>query len=286
MIACLPVPAWTDLIGQDRVIARLRAAIAQDRVHHAYLFTGGAGAGKRRAAQVLAAALNCLTRPGEGCAECEACAKIEQGIHPDVVTLEREGPSQQVPIETIRREVVARVGLPPHEARVRVFVIEEATALALPSANALLKTLEEPPPRTMFVLATTSPDLLLPTIRSRCQRIVFGPARGVAAGDDAERAARIEALGDELATGAAPGGTLAQRAAEGKGDAPQVLAAAAARLHRDARDQLAAGDVASARVSAERGRRILIWQQALLVHNANPQLALEAVIVELTGVQP
>ena len=268
------------------MIARLRAAIAQDRVHHAYLFTGGAGSGKRRAAQVLAAALNCLTRPGEGCADCDPCAKIEQGIHPDVVTLEREGPSQQVPIETIRREVVARVGLPPHEAKVRVFIIEEATALALPSANALLKTLEEPPARTMFVLATTSPDLLLPTIRSRCQRIVFGPATGVAVGDDAERAARIETLGDELAAGSAPGGTLAQRAAEGKGDAPQVLAAAAVRLHRDARDQLAAGDVSAARVSAERGRRILIWQQALLVHNANPQLAVEALIVELAGVQP
>jgi DNA polymerase III delta' subunit len=288
------MPTWREINGQERVIARLRAAIAQDRVHHAYLFTGGAGAGKRKTALALATALNCLQAPGEGCGECEACDKIEGGFHPDVVTLEREGAAQIIPIENIRQQVVARVGLPPHEARVRVFLIDEAAALQPAAANSLLKTLEEPPARTMFVLGTTSPDLLLPTIRSRCQRVVFAPPAtgGVAGvGDDAERAARVTALGEELATGgggagagAGGGAPLGQRVNEGKGDGPLVLGAAAAALHREAKAQLAAGDVVGARVSAERGRRILVWQQAMLVHNANPQLAIEALVVELAGV--
>jgi DNA polymerase III delta' subunit len=284
------MPAWGDIAGQERVIARLRAAIAGGRVHHAYLFTGGAGVGKRRTALALASALNCLQAPGEGCGECEACEKIEGGIHPDVVTLEREGAGQIIPIENIRREIVARVGLPPHEARVRVFLIDEAAALQPAAANSLLKTLEEPPARTMFVLGTTSPDLLLPTIRSRCQRVVFAPAfGGVTAGgaggqsEDAERIARVTGLGEELAAGTGGPG-MAQRVWEAKGDGPLVLGAAAAVFHREAKARLAEGDAFAARVAAERGRRVLVWQQALIVHNANPQLAIEALLVELAGV--
>jgi DNA polymerase-3 subunit delta' len=278
------MPSWGDIPGQDRVIARLRAAIAAGRVHHAYLFTGGAGVGKRRTALALASALNCLQRPGEGCGDCEACEKIESGIHPDVVTLEREGAAQIIPIENIRQQIVARVGLPPHEARVRVFLIDEAAALQPAAANSLLKTLEEPPARTMFVLGTTSPDLLLPTIRSRCQRVVFGPgAGGAQGGDDGERTARVLELGEQLAAGTGGPG-MAQRVWEGKGDGPLVLGAAAAALHRLAKERLAAGDVVGARVAAEQGRRVLVWQQALIVHNANPQLAIEALLVELAQV--
>jgi DNA polymerase III delta' subunit len=300
------MPTWGDIPGQERAIARLRSAIAAGRVHHAYLFTGAAGAGKRKTALALASALNCLQRPGEGCYECDACEKIEAGIHPDVVTLEREGAAQIIPIENIRREIVTRVGLPPHEARVRVFLIDEGAALQPAAANSLLKTLEEPPARTMFVIGTTSPDLLLPTIRSRCQRVVFaavpataqpeppyddgadrpsgrGAARAVAlAGEDAERAQRITALAEELAAARGEGGAaLAARIGEGKGDAPFVVGAAAAVLHRTAKAQLAAGDAAGARVSAERGRQLLLWQQAMLVHNANHQLSIEAIVVEL-----
>jgi DNA polymerase-3 subunit delta' len=166
-------------------------------------------------------------------------------------------------------------------------LIDEAAALQPAAANSLLKTLEEPPARTMFVLATTSPDLLLPTIRSRCQRVVFGGASGagVWVPDDPDRSTRIAQLGDELAAANGGGGAgLAQRIGEGKGDAPLVLAAAAQALHRAAVAQLAAGDPGAARISAERGRRVLMWQQAMIVHNANPQLAVEALVVELAGV--
>src|SRR5437660_264263 len=93
------------------------------------------------------------------------------------------GAANIVPIESVRAQVIARIALPPHEANVRVFVVEEATSMAPPAANALLKTLEEPPARTLFVLCTTAPEQLLPTIRSRCQRVRF--AAGAVGADDA-----------------------------------------------------------------------------------------------------
>jgi len=265
--------------GQERVVAVLQRAIARDRVPHAYLFSGPAGAPLMDTAIALACALNCEVARGEGCGECEACSKILAGIHPDVVTLVREGAAQIVPIENVRNQVIARIGLPPHEARVRVFVIEEATALAPPAANALLKTLEEPPARTLFVLNTTAPEQLLPTIRSRCQRVRFGGGSATQDGDPL-RAERIAKLGEELA-GDDHDPTLPVRVAEGKGDAGPVLIAAAQVLHGVAREAAARAEPAKARRAAERAHMVLSWHTAVTIHNANAQLAIEAVIAQL-----
>jgi len=281
------VPRLGDLHGQDRVVARLRAAIAGARVHHAYLFTGPPGAGTRDTALALAAALNCLEAPGEGCDHCISCEKIAQGIHPDVVTLEREGAAQIVPIDVVR-QVIARVGLPPHEARVRVFLVDEATALQGAAANALLKTLEEPPQRTMFILSTVAPDQLLPTLRSRCQRVAFAarPVATAAEGDEAA-ALRIRLAGEvaELAGGAAgprelgAALALAQRVAEDKTAVTAILELALERLADGARRASAAGDAARARTCVERGRRVLDTMTSLILHNAPPQLAMEALLL-------
>jgi DNA polymerase III delta' subunit len=277
------VSIWQGLLGrgsgQDRVAALLKGAIARDRVPHAYLFSGPAGAPMLDTAMALACALNCEVAPGDGCGECEACSKIIAGIHPDVVTLVREGAAQIVPIESVRNQVIARIGLPPHEAQVRVFVVEEATALAPPAANALLKTLEEPPARTLFVLCTTAPEQLLPTIRSRCQRVRFGGGTATQDGDP-QRAERIAKLGEELA-GDDHDPTLPVRVAEGKGDAGPVLIAAAQVLHGVARDAAARADAAMARKAAERAQMVLSWHTAVTIHNANAQLAIEAVIAQL-----
>ena len=105
-------------------MALLQRAIERDRVPHAYLFSGPVGAPMGDTALALACALNCQTNRGQGCGECDACSKIIAGIHPDVVTLVREGAAQIVPIENVRNQVIARVGLPPHEAEVRVFIVE------------------------------------------------------------------------------------------------------------------------------------------------------------------
>jgi DNA polymerase-3 subunit delta' len=286
------VPRLSDVLGQDRVIARLRAAIARGRVHHAYLFTGAPGSGKRATALAFASALNCLNAPGEGCDEpeiCDACSRIAGGIHPDVITLEREGAAQIVPIESVRANVIARVGLPPHEARMRVFLIDEATALQGAAANALLKTLEEPPNRTMFVLGSAAPEQLLPTIRSRCQRVHFAPRaaelRAREAGDlaAAEKLAALAAEVAAFAPGAGPRElgnaiALAARVTEGKGDAAQVLEQAAHRLHADARAKAIAGDAHGAQQAAARGRRLLEAITSLTLHNALGPLAIEAVL--------
>ncbi len=270
---------WEALAGQDRVVATLQRAIARGRVPHALLFSGPPGAPLVDAALALASALNCQMAPGAGCGECVSCAKIAQGIHPDVVTLVREGAANIVPIESVRSQVIARVALPPHEAEVRVFVVEEATAMAPPAANALLKTLEEPPPRTLFVLCTTAPEQLLPTIRSRCQRVRF--AAGSAIGNiDPARAERVAQLGEELAAGGADP-TLPARVAEAKGDAALVVIAAAARLHAQAHDAAARNDLAAAQRAARRAQTVLAWHVPISIHNANPQLAIEALVAEL-----
>jgi hypothetical protein len=297
------VSVWQGLAGQERAVAQLCRSIERGRVPHAFLFSGPPGAPLVDAANALAMALSCQRAPGQGCdAEpapevggaggvrdtgdagetgmCVACAKIASGIHPDVVTLVREGAAQIVPIESVRSQVIARIGFPPHEGPIRMFIVEEATALAPPAANALLKTLEEPPGRTMFVLCTTAPDQLLPTIRSRCQRVRFAAGSALPADGDAERAARVAALGAELA-GDAHDSSLPVRVAEVKGDAAPVLVAAARALHVRAHAAASAGDVALARRAGSRAQTILSWHIPLAIHNANPQLAIEALIAQL-----
>ena len=273
---------WQGLRDQDRVVARLRKAIERDRVPHAYLFAGPPGAPMYDAAIALACALSCQRARGEGCARdaaapCEACAKIAAGIHPDIVTLVREGAAQMVPIESVRNQVIARMGLPPHEGLVRVFIIEEATAMAPPAANALLKTLEEPPARTLFVLCTTAPEQLLPTIRSRCQRVRFGSGAALASDADPARAERVAVLGAELAADRHDP-SLPSRIAETKGDAAPVLVAAAQVLHRRAHAAAAGNELALARRASARAQAILSWHVAVSIHNASPALAFDALI--------
>ncbi len=270
---------WAGISGQDRVVGLLRRAIERDRVPHAYLFSGPVGAPLTETALALAAALNCQTSRGDACGVCESCTKIIGGFHPDVVTLIREGAANIVPIESVRTQVIGRIGLPPHEADTRVFIVEEATALAPPAANALLKTLEEPPGRTLFVMCTTAPEQLLPTIRSRCQRVRFGGG-GVAVDADPARADRIAKLGEELA-GDVHDATLPVRVAEGKGDAQHVIVAAALALHRRAHDAAAASDLATAQRMSKRAQTVIGWHTAVAIHNANAQLAIEALIAQL-----
>ena len=276
---------WQGLVGQERAVAQLCRSIERGRVPHAYLFSGPPGAPMLDAALALALALSCERAPGDGCegepqTMCVACAKIMAGIHPDVVTLAREGAAQIVPIESVRNQVIARIAFPPHEGAIRMFIVEEATSLAPPAANALLKTLEEPPGRTLFVLCTTAPDQLLPTIRSRCQRVRFAAGTALPADADPARAERVAALGAELA-GDVHDSSLPVRIAETKGDAAPVLVAAARALHRRAHAAAGAGDTEVARRAGSRAQAILSWHIPVVIHNANPQLALEALIAQL-----
>jgi DNA polymerase-3 subunit delta' len=162
----------SDLLGQDTARTALVRALAGGHVGHAYLFEGPAGVGKRGAAYGLAMALDCTVAPGAGCGACEVCRRIEAGTHPDVPAFAPSGPGGQLVIEDVRT-VVALARTRPHEAAARVIVIDDADAMNPSAANSLLKTLEEPVPRNHLVLCTSAADRLLPTIRSRTQRIRF-----------------------------------------------------------------------------------------------------------------
>jgi DNA polymerase-3 subunit delta' len=159
-----------DLSGQDHATAVLRRAVASGHVPHAYLFEGPDGVGKRAAAYGLALALTCAVEPGEGCGTCESCRRIDAGLHPDVPVFAAE--TTQIVIEQAQT-IVAMAATRPHEAPARVIIIDEADRLNVNAANCLLKTLEEPAPGTHIVLVTSAPDRILPTIRSRVQRIRF-----------------------------------------------------------------------------------------------------------------
>jgi DNA polymerase-3 subunit delta' len=167
------------VVGQARAVEHVRRMLASDKLPHALLFVGPPGVGKSTTALALAQALNCETNPGLGCAECTACQKLATGVHPDFAVLKPAGAGNVLSIEAIR-ELAARLAFPPHEARARVAVIEDADRMTPGAANAFLKTLEEPPARTHFVLVTAAPDLLLVTILSRCQRVRFAPLDGAA----------------------------------------------------------------------------------------------------------
>jgi DNA polymerase-3 subunit delta' len=179
--------------AQATAVQTIERAIATGRVHHAYLFDGPDGVGKERAAFGLAQALVCERRPAgasAACGECSSCRRAvprpgeRTPIHPDVVVLERglydpaaigrrTPETQDISIDQVRTLVLSHASFAPLEGRAKVFVVRRAEELSTSAANALLKTLEEPGPRTHFVLLSSLADSLLPTIRSRVQRVRF-----------------------------------------------------------------------------------------------------------------
>ncbi len=156
------------LIGHQQQRQRLYAACDQQRVAHAYLFSGPEGIGKKLLALHFAGKLLCET--AEGCARCQACRKVASGNHPDLSVLISD--SSHLKIDQVRA-LQHFLLLRPLEGRYKVCLIDDADKLTVEAANALLKTLEEPQPGTVLVLISSRPEQLLPTIRSRCQQLRF-----------------------------------------------------------------------------------------------------------------
>lgn len=164
-----------DVKGQERVIEALKRSISANRVAHAYLFEGQDGCGRRTTALALIQALFC-TEPvnGDACNNCTHCRKLASGNHPDLHLLAPLPDKRDISIEQVR-ELQQILSLRPFEANRKACLIEPAERMNEKSANALLKTLEEPPGHAIIILLTRHADLLLSTIRSRCQQIRFSP---------------------------------------------------------------------------------------------------------------
>jgi DNA polymerase-3 subunit delta' len=216
---------FRDIVGHKRLVGLLARSVERGSLPPSLIFAGPAGIGKRLAALSTAQALNCLTPESmfdvggdagrDACGRCAACTRIARGVHPDVVVVS-PGDNGSIKIDAVR-DLVERANFRPFEGRRRAVIIDDADALVMAAQNGLLKTLEEPPSASVFILVTSRPDTLLPTVRSRCPQLRFrtlGPdevaavligrghndveARAVAATADGSIGQALEASAGEL----------------------------------------------------------------------------------------
>jgi DNA polymerase III subunit delta' len=318
--------SFAQILGQEPAKKTLEHALASGKVHHAYRFEGPAGVGKRLTALALARALLCEAPSPLACEACGACKRASTfseeeprlPAHPDLLLVERGlyrgvlagSEASGISIEQIRRIVLGRIGFSPHEGRAVVCIVQGADELTVSAANALLKTLEEPPPRTFFMLLTSRPSRLLDTIRSRTLPVRFGPlpegvvaellrARGLdpklallAQGSmeqalalaDTEALATRDAFAEAILSGlSAPDLASALAFAEKqkleRPELVELLTHLAQVVSLKAREVVASAPEAARRLALR--YELILQAIADLERNVGPQLALEAMVAKL-----
>ncbi len=166
---------FPQIIGHEPQKEFLQNSVRKNRISHAYLFSGPEGVGKKLVAIGFAKLINCAEGGTENLdCECVSCAKIEKGLNPDVLVFGYPG-EKTIKVGHVRQDIERLIHLAPYENPYKVFIIDDAQRMNFNAQNAFLKTLEEPPPNSVIILITTLADLLMPTIRSRCQSVVFQP---------------------------------------------------------------------------------------------------------------
>ncbi len=324
---------FSEILGQSTAVDTLKRALQSGKVHHAYRFEGPDGVGKEKAAFALAQCLVC-TEPKEklACGTCSACRRAvtmneeppQVPKHPDVVLLERglypaavlgseSAETATINLPQVKKLVQSRVGYPPHEGRALVFIIRRADELNANAANALLKTLEEPPEKTHFILLTHRPHRLLDTIRSRTLAVRFAPlsdenlgiildrigadrsviplsggsaAQAVAMSDEQRLSAKQAFVATLSASLEAPDLATALSDIDVKGndrlDLRDQLGWFAQHLATTARDLV----IEDPRLAERDARRysIVLSTMAELERNANPALAMESLVSRLRRV--
>jgi DNA polymerase-3 subunit gamma/tau len=199
---------FDDVVGQEVVTRTLRNAIASGRIAQAFVFAGSRGCGKTTTARILARALNCVKGPTpDPCGECEACVEIAQGRDLDVLEIDA---ASHTGVDNIREVVIAGLAFPPARDRYKIFIIDEVHQLSTASFNALLKSIEEPPPHVVFMMATTELHKIPDTILSRSQVFEFRTISAKAISEQLRRITQIEQV--EVSESAL---ALIARAAEG-----------------------------------------------------------------------
>ena len=166
--------SFAEIVGHQKQLEILQQALQHGRLHHAYLFVGEDGVGKRTIALGFAKALHCLAATGDFCDECANCARVRDRNHPDVRIIEPLAGKKEISIQQIR-ELEKELNFRSFSGKRKVVILDPATLMNLAAQNALLKTLEEPPQDSLLILIASNAGALLPTLRSRCLRVTFGP---------------------------------------------------------------------------------------------------------------